>query len=205
MGARGQRTGFTLVELMVVLTIMGIMVGLAAPTMSAAMADRRVGRAARDIVRIYRQARYSSMAYGRAYGVAYYYNPVTVFPMPAWSKNWRFKVYRGTNAGCLRNTWDFMGASDGPRLVASIQLTDYDPDVSDDDSIAVEAWNYQFLCYEGGSSNRLWRSQVFSHGWTMSGRGGIGLAISRVVLGEPRGVMRKVFVPFGASIPRMMR
>lgn len=204
MSGRGKRAGFTLVELMVVLAIMGVTVGLAVPSMNGAMADRRVGMVARDIVRIYRQARYSSMAYGRAHGVSFFYNIVTVMPLPAWSKNWHFKLYRGTSSGCLRNQWDFLGTTDD-RLVDAIRVTDFDPDITDDDAVLVEAWNFQFMCYEGGSSNRLWRSDVFSHGWPVSGAGGIGFAVSRVVDGEARGVVRKVFVPFGASTARILR
>ncbi len=204
MSGRGKRAGFTLVELMVVLTIMGITVGLAVPTMTSAIADRRVSKVARDIVRIYREARYNSMAYGRAHGVSFFYNIVTVVPMPAWSKSWHFKLYRGTSSGCLRNQWDFLGSTDD-RLVSAIRVTDYDPDISDEDAVQVEAWNWQFMCYEGGSSNRLWRSDVFSQGWPMSGVGGIGFAISRVIAGEARGVVRKVFVPFGASTARILR
>ena len=56
---------------MVVLAVMGILVSAALPSMGLAFADRRVSMAARDVMSLFRRARYMSMAYGRAHRVVY--------------------------------------------------------------------------------------------------------------------------------------
>ncbi|MBW2381296.1 MAG: prepilin-type N-terminal cleavage/methylation domain-containing protein, partial [Deltaproteobacteria bacterium] len=59
--SRKRLRGFTLVELMVVLAVMGVLVSAALPSMSDGLADRRVSMVARDVVSLFQRARYMSM------------------------------------------------------------------------------------------------------------------------------------------------
>src|SRR6476619_2331488 len=65
-GARAPARGFTLIELMVVVILVGIMVMLAVPSMSSARHDRRVYEDASSIAQLVRDARARAMGRGAA-------------------------------------------------------------------------------------------------------------------------------------------
>src|SRR5690606_6662750 len=65
------REAFTLIELLIVLSIVAIVAGLVAPTIATAMRDRKHAAAALDVVRTFQGARSSAAGYGRAYAVRY--------------------------------------------------------------------------------------------------------------------------------------
>ncbi|MBW2210994.1 MAG: prepilin-type N-terminal cleavage/methylation domain-containing protein [Deltaproteobacteria bacterium] len=56
--SRKRLRGFTLVELMVVLAVMGVLVSAALPSMSDGLADRRVSMVARDVVSLFQRERF---------------------------------------------------------------------------------------------------------------------------------------------------
>lgn len=65
--ARRTTEGFTLLELMIVVAIIGITAAIAAPAIGRAIASSRADRAAHDIIRLGRRARAEAIADGRAY------------------------------------------------------------------------------------------------------------------------------------------
>lgn len=86
--------GFTLLELMIVVTIIAVSAALAAPAITQAMSIARADRANHDVVRLVRQARSEAMAYGRAYLVHL-----------DTTGNGRVELWRGASSACRLENW----------------------------------------------------------------------------------------------------
>ena len=74
--ARRGSAGFTLLELMVVVIMIGVLVSLAIPSISTQLRDRRTNQAAHQVALIYRQAR--ALAMGRGSAVLVHFDSGTV-------------------------------------------------------------------------------------------------------------------------------
>ncbi len=192
--------GFTLMELLIVIIIIAVSAGLAAPAIGTAMAERRVAQAALDLVRIGRQARSEALGYGRAH-VLRFTNSSSVGVLG------RVRVFRGINNGCNTNDWVTIMAA------ASMQIEDFD--MSDQQyqvgshSIQLRAPNDPLdVCFEGSGVVR-YRSGATATG---NGRftdantvgGGFVVTLQRQVDGTSAGVVRRVILPLGGQ-PRVLR
>ena len=208
---RKKQHGLTLVELMVVLAVMGVLVSAALPSMSQGLADRRVAMVARDVVSLFRRARYMSLAYGRAHQIVYDNDSGTGLTNDAWA----FETRRGTGGACSLTTYetgsftlDSLDCNDANnwRCVDFVYANTYDSDSSDNDLIRVDGWPNSSFCYEGGSNNQTYLgTDLYSNWQTGIGRAGFGFVVYREIDGDPFGVVRKVLIPMGTGTPRALQ
>src|SRR6186713_3182156 len=95
--SRKGMSGFTLIEMMVVIAIISLTIGIAAPSMTDAMRDRKVQMVTRDIVRILRMGSAYSLGTGRAYMVDYRFQSN--------ANRGRVNLYRGMTPTCQHTDW----------------------------------------------------------------------------------------------------
>jgi prepilin-type N-terminal cleavage/methylation domain-containing protein len=181
--------GFTLLELMVVVTIIGVVAALAAPTIGTALANRRTNELALEVVRMSRVGRSSAAGYGRA------------FMMRIDPANDQLTLYRGVNnrcnpvaswgpvigGGCAGNPEciDFVAA---PVVGSSV----YDFRIDGADGAAID------ICFEPTGVSRWWTggNTTFADNHP---NGGIQVGVRRIEDGVTAGVEKLVAVPLGAD------
>jgi prepilin-type N-terminal cleavage/methylation domain-containing protein len=98
MGPSRQRAGFTLIELMVVVAIIGISLLAFIPSFSHSMADRRTATAGMELVRLARRARAESIGLQRAFLVNVRYGMAPL-------QTARMVVLRGNSLRCDVENW----------------------------------------------------------------------------------------------------
>ncbi len=195
---------------MVVLTVMGVLVSAALPSMSEGLADRRVAMVARDVASLFRRARYMSMAYGRAHRVIYMNDSGTGLS----NADWAFETLRGTSGACSLATFENVAGIDlddvdcggNWRCVDFIYSHTYDADPSDNSTVRVDGWQNTAFCYEAGSNNQVFSDAALFANWqTPPAQAGFGFLVYREVDGVAIGVARKVLIPLGTGSPRVLR
>lgn len=205
---------YTLLELMVVITIIGIVAALAAPGVGKGMRERRKIRAAHEVVRTFQAARQLAIASGAAHMVRY--NAAGA------GGRGTFEVYRGTTNRCNTSPWD-AGIGTTPAIVGSgcdgnlrcVRGASFDPfefEVTGTPytiSVALTSTglgNTLDVCYEGTGvmSWRLVNTGYFYDdpmipGTTTGVLGAFTFTVSALVNGADPGVVRRVIVPFGGE------
>jgi type II secretion system protein H len=120
---RHRSRGFTLLELMLVVVMIGILLALGIPSIAAQMRDRRTNQAAHEVALLYREARAVAMGRGTSVLVQFY----------AANPRGMVRVLQAKNAGvqgnciglpapgCNSNNWDIANSSE----VATFSLADF--------------------------------------------------------------------------------
>lgn len=124
--ARKSSSGFTVIELMIALVIVGIMAATIAPSLSEVMADNRQTSAAMDIVRLARMTRAQAIATGTAHLLRYDATNAAAGANGLGT----ISTYVGMNSKCLQTPWrqtftPAVGSGQGP--VGLFHMGDYNP------------------------------------------------------------------------------
>jgi prepilin-type N-terminal cleavage/methylation domain-containing protein len=123
MAAQRSRAGFTLIELMIVVTIIGMSILAFAPGFTRAMAEREVSFATREILRLAKRARTESLGYRRAFLM--YVQPGTAdTDVPV------LQLLRAPNNSCVAQAWDTMQAQCGTANSQCVENIDLATNVS---------------------------------------------------------------------------
>ena len=198
-----RRAGFTLMEALVVVAIIGISAALAAPALSDAMANRRTSEASHALVRVGARARSEAMAYGRAHVLVF---SQTSTGSPA--TNGSVQLWRGRSNLCNANAWPTIMAGACSTSASCLETLDMGRYNHGTNQVrmtlagATGAW----LCFQpdgevliaSGAGERFMPS--------MGGVTGDGatFTLQRLVNGADDGSTRQVVFPFGGT-PRIAR
>jgi len=200
--------GFTLIELMVVVTIIGILAGLAGPGVGAALREMRASNARADVIRILNHARTAPRGTGKAH--------LLQFDGAAEGNRGRLSVYRSDASSCLTTDWAaVIAASNNCDVVTGVNnrcvtRTDFQSffELSGAYSLQLtEAINPQalFVCYEP-AGRMFWSNQANAAGLSSNPPAGANGAFlftlttfRGAVGGTPIGVARQILQPYGAA------
>lgn len=179
------REGFTVLELMIVLVIIGVGAALAAPGIGSAISDSRAADVAVDLMRLGREARSEPLTNGRAHVLHYEAGA---------EGTGRLELYRGTNNGCNTQVWDLAAEDRIDEVVAD----DYNPDASH--TIRVTSDAQVDLCYQPNGAVMVRAAGGGRFGWSHPDvQTGVVFTVTHEVAGDRVGVDREVVFPLGGT------
>lgn len=109
---RTSRAGFSLIELMIVVSIIGISAAMVAPSLMRSMAINRTNRFQYDVARVLRRTRSDAIGTGRAH----------LLVMTTAGADTTLAVFRGASSSCPRAGWATILPADAPVDFVSTRL-----------------------------------------------------------------------------------
>lgn len=197
-----RQQGFSLIEMMVVVLIIGIGAAMALPGLRTAMANRRGQEAALRVVSMFRRSRSEAMAYGRAHLVR--------FDSTASSGKGSVRIYRGITNSCRNNNWTTLiaGPACGTASSFCIEAFDFSSTLmgsGDYLQIAGVGYTNLDLCYT--SAGTLWWRNSDASPFTDATNADFGFLMrvsQKESDGSTVGTVRGIVIPFGGQ-PRIQR
>jgi prepilin-type N-terminal cleavage/methylation domain-containing protein len=210
-GARKSSSGFTVIELMIALVIIGIMAATIAPSLTEVVADNRQASAAMDIVRLARHTRAQANATGTAHLLRYNATNAAAGAFELGT----ISTYVGMNSKCMQTPWPqtfvpAVGSGQGP--VDLFHMGDYNPTDGEtaphaaDGNRHVIALTSQFASTAGAVLAET-RICYQPNGDIYTGTNGaltiqtapVLITIARTINGAARGQTRQVLFPVGGN------
>jgi prepilin-type N-terminal cleavage/methylation domain-containing protein len=205
-----RRSGFTLIELMVVVTIIGVLAGLAGPSVAVGIREMRASSARADVVRILNHARSVARGTGKAH--------LLEFNAAADGNRGRLSVHRSPGSSCTTSNWT--------TILAQSNNCDSFRTLNPADDSCVDRTGFQtffeatgvyslqlveannsllYICYEP-AGRTFWSNQANALGLSSTpapgSRGAFVFTLTtyRGALGGPQvGVARQIIQPFGST------
>ena len=208
---RSRVAGFSLLELMVVVAIIGIAAALAAPAISTAMAERRAAEGALDVVRLGRRARAETMAFGRAHLLRFEQSGSI-------GSEGSLRMFRGRTPSCRTSNWTSAVGTIPPIITGFCPASSMCVDLVDMSDTHYQTGTHTVelsapgagdsdLCYEP-SGAMMFRSAgaawLDSNAANAAIAGGFRLRVQRKVSGVVEGNDRWIVFPWGGT-PRILR
>lgn len=191
---RTRTQGFTLMEALIVVAVISISAGIAAPALSRAMANRRANEATHSLVRIGARARSEALVYGRAHLLRY-----------ADATDGRVELWRGRLDRCSANDWATIVSADcnaDPDCLDAVDMTSF-ASTSHSVRMRLPGASAADLCFEPSGESYVSTTGLF--GTTPpSGTDGVLFTLQRLESGADAGPLRRVVFPF-AGTPRIAR
>ena len=206
------RQGFTLIEMMLVVTVIGVLSALILPGIGEVMADNRQAAASENLVRLHRMVRARVNQMGLAH--------LMVFSADASSGHGDITVYEGMNNRCQSTPWanvfDANAAAKGHLPVAALDMLDFNDLPSNytggtDDRLrqvitvraaslvagAPQPLNVVNLCIQ---PNGMTFMSTVAGNWTFQAQSSpVLFTFRRTMAGSQHGVNRNVLFPVGGN------
>lgn len=194
--ARGRQSGFSLLELMIVVVIVGIVTALALPGVAQASRERRIQQAAVTVLDLAREVRTRAMYRGRAQTLIISANGLGL----------KFDAYEGSSPSCRLSNFG-TGSLDLNQRVANLDLTDarFARDNLGANIALPSGTTYLQICYTPLGATFfstlpiVMASQAWSNDSSSLGMGGV---FQINVYQTTGGVTRRILIPLG-GMPRM--